>query len=82
MKRLRKAENVIEAPAPLTTQVPGPLTQSEPRVVNVRRIREQMSLLLRTTDELMKIKEINIGLSKDPDFALVMYSEDGKEICP
>ena len=39
-----------------------------------------MSLLPRTSEELLKIEEMNSDVPKDSDFTLVMYSEDGKEI--
>lgn len=39
-----------------------------------------MSLLLRTNEELMKIEGLNADVLKDPDFTLVMYNEDNKEI--
>ena len=39
-----------------------------------------MSMLLRTTEELLKIEELNVDVPKDLDFILVMYSEDNKEI--
>ena len=79
-KAAEESWNVIEALAPLATKAPAPLTQSEPRVLNVRRIREQMSLLTRTSKELQKIEELNANVPKDLGFTLVMYSEDGKEI--
>jgi len=37
-------------------------------------------MLPRTTEGLLKIEELNADVSKDPDFTLVMYSEDDKEI--
>ena len=39
-----------------------------------------MSLLPRTTEELMKIKELNVDVPKDLDFTLEMYSKDDREI--
>ena len=52
----------------------------DPHISVVREIRVAVSMGPRTYAEFMKLVELNADIPKDPDFTLVMYNEDGKEI--